>query len=76
MFTNEDLTRLQDMSLDDKIVMSKLRIVEAYEHFDGNMIIAFSGGIDSTVLVHLVRSVYPDIKAVYCDTGLEYPEVK
>lgn len=76
MFTNEDLTRLQDMSLDDKIVMSKLRIVEAYEHFDGNMVIAFSGGIDSTVLVHLVRSVYPEIKAVYCDTGLEYPEVK
>lgn len=76
MFTNEDLTRLQDMSIDDKIVMSKLRIVEAYEHFDGNMVIAFSGGIDSTVLVHLVRSVYPDIKAVYCDTGLEYPEVK
>ena len=41
MFTDDDLTRLQDMSLDDKIVMSKLRIVEAYKHFDSSMIIAF-----------------------------------
>lgn len=32
--------------------------------------------VDSTVLLHLVRQIYPDVKAVYCDTGLEYPEIK
>lgn len=38
--------------------------------------ISFSGGIDSTVLLHLVRKIYPETMAVYIDTGLEYPELK
>lgn len=38
--------------------------------------ISFSGGKDSTVLLHIARQIYPDIVAVYIDTGLEYPEVK
>ena len=33
-------------------------------------------GKDSTVLLHLVRSIYPDTPALYIDTGLEYPEIK
>ena len=33
------------------------------------------GGCDSTVLLDLVRSVNPDIKAVFVNTGLEYPEI-
>jgi 3'-phosphoadenosine 5'-phosphosulfate sulfotransferase (PAPS reductase)/FAD synthetase len=28
------------------------------------------------VLLHLVRSIYPDVPAVFCDTGLEYPEIR
>lgn len=37
---------------------------------------AFSGGKDSTVLLHLIRSIYPDIPAVFVNTGLEYPEIQ
>lgn len=39
---------------------------------------SFSGGKDSTVLLDLVRNtpgVY-DVPAVFCDTGLEYPEIR
>ena len=37
---------------------------------------SFSGGKDSTVLLHIAREMYPNIKAVFCDTGLEYPEIR
>ena len=76
MYTNEQLQELQNMPLDDKIQMSKLRISEFVEHYGGNAVVSFSGGKDSTVLLHLARTLYPEIKGVYCDTGLEYPEVK
>lgn len=38
--------------------------------------ISFSGGKDSTVLLDLVRKLYPDAIAVFVDTGLEFPELK
>lgn len=76
MHTNEELKQLLQMPLADKIAMSKMRIVEFYEHYEGNVVVSFSGGKDSTVLLHLVRSLFHDVKGVYCDTGLEYPEVK
>lgn len=56
--------------------MSKRRIRQFYNKLDGNVYIAFSGGKDSTVLLHLVRSIYPKVPAVFVDTGLEYPEIK
>lgn len=38
--------------------------------------VSFSGGKDSTVLLDLVRRfVSKDIKAVFCNTGNEYPEI-
>lgn len=76
MHTNEELEQLLQMTLADKITMSKVRIAEFYEHYDGNVVVSFSGGKDSTVLLHLVRSLFLDVKGVFCDTGLEYPEVK
>lgn len=39
------------------------------------MFVAFSGGKDSTVLLHLARRLYSDILAVFSNTGNEYPEV-
>ena len=75
--TNNELVMLQSLPLDIKIGKSKLRIEEWVRYYgEDNVYISFSGGKDSTVLMHLVRSVYPNIPCVYVDTGLEYPEVK
>ena len=70
------LKQRQSLPLNLKIQMSQRRIREFYEHFDGKVYVSFSGGKDSTVLLHLVRTLYPDVPAVFIDTGLEYPEVK
>jgi len=71
-----DLKTRQKYSLDLKIAMSKERIREWYNRCHGKVYIAFSGGKDSTVLLHLVRSLYPKVPGVFCDTGLEFPEVR
>ncbi len=71
-----DLRQMQALPLQTKIVMSKERIRKWYEYFGGDVCVSFSGGKDSTVLLHLVRSMFPDVEAVYADTGLEYPEVR
>lgn len=70
------LKERQNYSLKGKIYLSKKRIKEWYEHWDGQVYVSFSGGKDSTVLLHLVRSMYPEVPAVFSDTGLEYPEIK
>ena len=70
------LTSRQALPLEAKIEMSKIRIKEFYEKYNGQVYVAFSGGKDSTVLLHLVRTIYPNVSAVFCDTGLEYPEIK
>ena len=75
-FTKEYLAELQALPLEVKIAKSKLRIREWYHHFGGKVYVSFSGGKDSTVLLHLVRSIFPDVPAVFSDTGLEYPEIK
>ena len=70
------LKQMQSLPLEAKISKSQQRIREWYEHWDGNVYVSFSGGKDSTVLLHLVRQLYPDVPAVFCDTGLEFPEIK
>lgn len=66
----------QSLDLDSKIQMTKKRIREWYEHFDGDVYVAFSGGKDSTVLLDLVWSIYPDVPAVFSNTGLELRDIK
>jgi len=64
------------LPLEAKIIKTELRIREFYDHFNGEVYVSFSGGKDSTVLLDIARSLYPDIPAVFFDTGLEYPELK
>lgn len=71
----EELTRRQHLSLEEKIIITNERIKEWYEAWEGQVYISFSGGKDSTVLLDLVRKQYPEVRAVFINTGLEYPEI-
>lgn len=74
--TRDDLIQMQSMPLEAKIVMSQNRIREWYEHWNGDVYVSFSGGKDSTVLLHLVRQIYPYVPAIFCNTGLENPTIQ
>lgn len=74
--TRSDLIQMQSVPLEVKIVMTQRRIREWYDAWDGEVYVSFSGGKDSTVLLHLVREMYPDVEAVFINTGLEYPEIQ
>ncbi len=71
-----DLKQMQSLPLKAKILMTKQRIRQWYEHWDGNVYVSFSGGKDSTVLKHIVDSMYDDVPACFVNTGLEYPEIQ
>ena len=71
-----DLRQKQSLPLSAKILMSQHRIREWYEHWDGNVYVSFSGGKDSTVLAYIVHDLYPNVPLVFCNTGLEYPEIQ
>jgi 3'-phosphoadenosine 5'-phosphosulfate sulfotransferase (PAPS reductase)/FAD synthetase len=73
---SRELKYLQFLPLSEKIKISQIRIKEWYEYWGGQVYVSFSGGKDSTVLLHLVRELYPEVPAVFCDTGLEFPEIK
>lgn len=77
MHTKESLKQKQALPLDQKVQLTKQRIQEWVDRWglDG-VCVSFSGGKDSTVLLHIAREMYPDIKAVFIDTGLEYPELR
>lgn len=72
-----DLYQMQSLSLKAKIRMTKWRIREWVDMYgEDSVYVSFSGGKDSTVLLDIARQLYPNIKAVFVDTGLEYPEIR
>lgn len=75
--TIQELQYKQNLPLEVKVKMTKQRIREWVKEFGTQGVyVSFSGGKDSTVLLHIVREMYPNVPAVFCDTGLEYPEIR
>jgi len=70
------LEQKQSLPLRAKVMMTERRIREFYNELNGKVYVSFSGGKDSTVLLHIARRLYPNIPAVFLDTGLEYPEIR
>ena len=77
MPTREDLKILQAQDLDLKVMLTKQRLREWVTYYgESGVYVSFSGGKDSTILLHIVRELYPNIEAVFVNTGLEYPEIQ
>lgn len=78
-----ELKMLQSLPYEIKVAKSKLRIREAIDYFGVNSLyVPVSGGIDSTVVSHLVYQVQNEmqieknaIPRVNSNTGNEYPSV-
>ena len=72
-----ELRQMQALPLESKVAMTKHRIQTWVDEFgiDG-VYVSFSGGKDSTVLLHIARQLYPNMKAVFVDVPTQYPELK
>jgi 3'-phosphoadenosine 5'-phosphosulfate sulfotransferase (PAPS reductase)/FAD synthetase len=71
---NTKLLQMQALPLEQKIEATKRRIREWLERYP-EASVSFSGGKDSTVLLHIARQVKKDIPVYFSNTGLEYPEI-
>lgn len=75
-----ELRQMQSLSLDSKKRMSLQRIDGWFEKFDDDVYFSYSGGKDSTVCLDLVAGYCAshgrNLHVAFCDTGLEYPEVR
>lgn len=75
MTINELKTR-QAWSLYQKIDHTVGAVENFVSALNGRAYVAFSGGIDSTVLLDICRRyVAPGIKGVFCNTGNEFPDI-
>ena len=67
----------RDFHYEDAKERFKLKPAEYIdEEYPGQVYVSFSGGKDSTVLKHIVDSMYDDVPALFVNTGLEYTEIQ
>src|SRR3990170_7846672 len=58
----------------DKLALTKVIVERNLRDYAGRSVVSLSGGKDSTLVLHLVRSVNPSVPVVFNNTGVEYPE--
>jgi len=82
IISHAELAARINWPLEMKLAHTRRKLWDWWSHWSGDVgsYVSFSGGLDSTVLLHLVRS-HPilskrDMPVAFCDTGLEYPEIR
>lgn len=73
--TLQELRERQGWSLAQKVDHTLGVIDQFVSRMDGKVYLAFSGGKDSTVLMHLCEVIKPDIPCVFVNTGCESPSI-
>lgn len=66
-----ELQQKQSLPLNIKVMMTKRRITEWYNKYNGMVYISYSGGKDSEVMLHLIKELFPDVSIVFIDNGVE-----
>lgn len=76
VYTFKEVAEEQKKPLDYKIQKAVEAIAEGFRLSKGAVGLAFSGGKDSTVLWHLVRTYFPDeaYHVIFGNTTVEFPE--
>lgn len=70
-----DVQKMIDLSFETKLEQSKELIrIQTIKFRKEDLVVAWSGGKDSTLVLYLIREQIPDVPVVFCDTGVEYPE--
>jgi 3'-phosphoadenosine 5'-phosphosulfate sulfotransferase (PAPS reductase)/FAD synthetase len=76
--TYKEIAAQQKRPLEDKIETAVEAIEKGFSVCKSRAAIAFSGGKDSTVLWHLIRTHFPEHAArlaiIFSNTGIEFPE--
>lgn len=72
--TNEELEKRIHWTLSQKIDHS-LMIIDSFLSMCPNSMISFSGGIDSTVMLHFVRMIDKTKTAIFANTTNEFSEI-
>ena len=84
MFIKEDDLKLNEWQFSQrkflpyevKTKLAETRIREWYENWNGPVYLSYSGGLDSTALLHMIRKIIgEEVPAVFSNTGLEFPEI-
>lgn len=72
----KEFDTLEKEPLDRKVERAVAVIREAVNLSKHQMAVAFSGGKDSTVLLHLISRHFPELRpwVIFANTGIEYPE--
>lgn len=72
----KEINQEQKKELGYKIEEAVEAIAQGFAASKHNCAVAFSGGKDSTVLWHLIRTHFPDkkYKVIFGNTGVEFPE--
>lgn len=70
----ESLKDKVEIPLEEKLRLTDAVIETNLRKFRDDCVVSWSGGKDSTLVLWFVREIWPDIKVVFNDTGVEYPE--
>lgn len=66
----------ENLSYEEKLELTKTKIIAFYRANKGNVALSYSGGKDSTVLEHIIRKdMGLDIPLIFSNTGNEHKEI-